>query len=167
MKTVAKKATPAAIAVLRQATAIKPSRKKASDGLLPSAAHIKQSPTSDHNTGYAVDLTHDPESGVDCSDIFEKLKEDKRVKYLIFNKKIWSKDKARLGNRPYTGSNPHTKHLHISINDGCGDDTSPWFWWMNQPKVVNQIIANIKTVPAKKAYKTEVCTCCKMHGTKS
>ena len=167
MKTLAKKATPAAIAVLRQATAIKPSRKKASDGLLPSAAHIKQSPTSDHNTGYAVDLTHDPESGVDCSDIFEKLKEDKRVKYLIFNKKIWSKDKARLGNRPYTGSNPHTKHLHISINDGYGDDTSPWFWWMNQPKVVNQIIANIKTVPAKKAYKTEVCTCCKMHGTKS
>ena len=161
------KATPAAIAVLRQATAIKPSRKKASDGLLPSAAHIKQSPTSDHNTGYAVDLTHDPESGVDCSDIFEKLKEDKRVKYLIFNKKIWSKDKARLGNRPYTGSNPHTKHLHISINDGYGDDTSPWFWWMNQPKVVNQIIANVKPVPAKKAYKTEVCTCCKLHGTKA
>jgi hypothetical protein len=163
----AKKATPAAIAVLRQATAIKPSRKKASDGLLPSAAHIKQSPTSDHNTGYAVDLTHDPESGVDCSDIFEKLKEDKRVKYLIFNKKIWSKDKARLGNRPYTGSNPHTKHLHISINDGCGDDTSPWFWWMNQPKVVNQIIANVKSVPVKKAYKTEVCTCCKLHGAKA
>jgi hypothetical protein len=167
MKPVAKKATPAAIAVLRQATAIKPSRKKASDGLLPSAAHIKQSPTSDHNTGYAVDLTHDPESGVDCSDIFEKLKEDKRVKYLIFNKKIWSKDKARLGNRPYTGSNPHTKHLHISINDGCGDDTSPWFWWMNQPKVVNQIIANVKSVPTKKAYKTEVCTCCKLHGAKA
>jgi hypothetical protein len=163
----AKKATPAAIAVLRQATAIKPSRKKASDGLLPSAAHIKQSPTSDHNTGYAVDLTHDPESGVDCSDIFEKLKEDKRVKYLIFNKKIWSKDKARLGNRPYTGSNPHTKHLHISINDGYGDDTSPWFWWMNQPKVVNQIIANVKSVPVKKAYKTEVCTCCKLHGAKA
>ena len=167
MKPVAKKATPAAIAVLRQATAISPSRKKASDGLLPSKAHISQSPDSDHNTGYAVDLTHDPESGVDCSDIFEKLKEDKRVKYLIFNKKIWSKDKARLGNRPYTGSNPHTKHLHISINDGCGDDTSPWFWWMNQPKVVNQIISNMKPVPAKKAYKTEVCTCCKMHGTKS
>ena len=167
MKTLVKKATPAAIAVLRQATAIKPSRKKASDGLLPSAAHIKQSPTSDHNTGYAVDLTHDPESGVDCSDIFEKLKEDKRVKYLIFNKKIWSKDKARLGNRPYTGSNPHTKHLHISINDGHGDDTSPWFWWMNTPKTINQIVAALSSMPAKKAYKTEVCTCCKLHGAKS
>ena len=163
----AKKASPAAIAVLRQATALRPKRKKASDGLLPSAAHMKQSPTSDHNTGYAVDLTNDPESGVDCSDIFEKLKEDKRVKYLIFNKKIWSKDKARLGNRPYTGSNPHTKHLHISINDGYGDDTSPWFWWMNQPKTLNQVIASLSSIPAKKAYKTEVCTCCKLHGAKS
>jgi hypothetical protein len=161
-----KKATPAAISVLRQATALKPMRKKASDGLLPSAAHIKQSPTSDHNTGYAVDLTHDPESGVDCSDIFEKLKEDKRVNYLIFNKKIWSKDKARLGNRPYTGSNPHTKHLHISINNGHGDDTSPWFWWMNTPKTFNQVIASLSSIPAKKAYKTEVCTCCKLHRAK-
>jgi hypothetical protein len=167
MKPVVKRATPAAIAVLRQATAISPSRKKASDGLLPSKAHISQSPDSDHNTGYAVDLTHDPESGVDCSDIFEKLKEDKRVKYLIFNKKIWSKDKARLGNRPYTGSNPHTKHLHISINNGYGDDTSPWFWWLNQPKIVNQLRA--KTIPkaVKKLPKEEVCTCCKLHGAKS
>jgi hypothetical protein len=167
MKPVVKRATPAAIAVLRQATAISPSRKKASDGLLPSKAHISQSPDSDHNTGYAVDLTHDPESGVDCSDIFEKLKEDKRVKYLIFNKKIWSKDKARLGNRPYTGSNPHTKHLHISINNGYGDDTSPWFWWLNQPKIVNQLRA--KTIPKaiKKLPKEEVCTCCKLHGAKS
>jgi hypothetical protein len=166
MKPVAKKATPAAIAVLRQATALKPLRKKISDGLLPSAAHQKASPDSDHNTGYAVDLTHDPESGVDCSDIFEKLKEDKRVKYLIFNKKIWSKDKARLGNRPYTGSNSHTKHLHISINDGYGNDTSPWFWWMNQPSILAQVTAKVVPVPAKKAYKTEVCTCCKLHGVK-
>ena len=166
MKPVVKKATPAAIAVLRQATALKPLRKKISDGLLPSAAHQNQNPDSDHNTGYAVDLTHDPESGVDCSDIFEKLKEDKRVNYLIFNKKIWSKDKARLGNRPYTGSNPHTKHLHISINDGYGDDTSPWFWWMNAPKPINQVVASLSTLPAKKAYKTQVCTCCKLHGAK-
>ena len=157
---VAKKATPAAIAVLRQATALAPKRKKASDGLLPSAAHLTASPTSDHNTGYAVDLTHDPDSGVDCSDIFEKLKEDKRVKYLIFNKKIWSKDKARLGNRSYSGSNPHTKHLHISINDGYGDDTSPWFWWMNQPKLVNQIKAIVKPLPDKKIVKEDTSKCC-------
>ena len=162
-----KRATPAAISVLRQATALKPLRKKASDGLLPSAAHLKQSPTSDHNTGYAVDLTHDPKNGIDCADIFEKLKNDKRVKYLIFQGKIWSKEKAKQGNRKYTGSNSHNKHLHISINDAYGNDISPWFSWLNQPKIVNQIIAKVTPVPAKKAYKTEVCTCCKLHGTKS
>ena len=161
------KATPAAIAVLRQATALRPKRKKASDGLLPSAAHMKQSPTSDHNTGFAVDLTHDPENGIDCVDIFEKPKEDKRVKYLIFQGKIWSKEKSKLGNRRYTGSNSHNKHLHISIESTMGTDTSPWFWWMNQPKTINQIVAALSSTPAKKAYKTEVCTCCKLHGAKS
>jgi len=161
------KATPAAVAVLRQATALRPKRKKASDGLLPSAAHMKQSPTSDHNTGLAVDLTHDPKNGIDCVDIFEKLKEDKRVKYLIFQGKIWSKEKSKLGNRRYTGSNSHSKHLHISIRSACSADTSPWFWWMNSPKTINQIVARVTPVPAKKAYKTEVCTCCKLHRAKS
>ena len=161
------KATPAAIAVLRQATALRPMRKKLSDGLLPSAAHMKQSPNSDHNTGLAVDLTHDPKNGIDCVDIFEKLKDDKRVKYLIFQGKIWSKEKAKQGARKYTGSNPHNKHLHISINPAMATDTTPWFWWLDQPKIVNQIIAKATPVPAKKAYKTEVCTCCKLHGTKS
>jgi hypothetical protein len=149
MNKLAKKATPAALAVLRQATAIAPKRKKLSDGLLPSAAHLKQSPDSDHNTGYAVDLTHDPANGIDCAIIFQELKKDSRVKYLIFNKKIWSKVRAKEGDRKYTGSNPHMKHLHISINDGCGDDVRPWFPWMAAPKLVNQIKAAIAVVPQK------------------
>ena len=167
MKFVTKRATPAAIAVLRQATAIAPSRLKVSDGLLPSNAHLKQNPTSDHNTGLAVDLTHDPKHGIDCADIFEKLKEDKRVKYLIFKGKIWSKEKSKLGNRRYTGSNSHSKHLHISIESTMGADTSPWFWWMNQSKIISQVIAKVTPVPAKKAYTKQVCTCCKLHSTKS
>lgn len=163
MTTVAKKATPAALAVLRQATALAPKRKKVSDGLLPSAAHLKQSPTSDHNTGLAVDLTHDPDHGIDCETIFEKLKEDERVKYLIFKGKIWSKEKSKLGNRRYTGSNPHNKHLHISINASHATDTSPWFWWMNQPKLINQVKAAIAVVPVKKAYPVEDTSKCCQH----
>lgn len=155
MNKLAKKATPAALAVLRQATAIAPKRKKLSDGLLPSAAHLKQSPDSDHNTGYAVDLTHDPDNGIDCAIIFQELKKDSRVKYLIFNKKIWSKARAKEGDRKYTGSNPHMKHLHISINDGCGDDVRPWFPWMAAPKLVNQIKATIAVVPQKKVVSNE------------
>ena len=148
-----KKATPAAIAVLRQATAICPSRMKASDGLLPSAAHIPQNPNSDHNSGLAVDLTHDPKNGIDCAEIFEKVKEDKRVSYLIFKGKIWSKEKAEQGNRQYTGSNAHNKHLHISIVDACANDISPWFPWLGEPKKINVIKAKVKPLPKKKENK--------------
>lgn len=155
MKPVAKKATPAAIAVLRQATAISPSRTKASDGLLPSKAHIHQNPNSDHNTGLAVDLTHDPAKGIDCHDMYEQLKSDKRVKYLIFKGQIWIPGR---GDKPYTGSNPHNKHLHISIKDNCGDDTSPWFPWLDKPKfsTVGQArlaASRLKPLPKKKENK--------------
>lgn len=168
---VAKSASPAAIAMLRQATAIAPLRKKTSDGLLPSIAHLKQSPNSDHNTGLAVDLTHDPNSGIDCADIFQRLKEDNRVDYLIFNGKIWSRKYAKQGDRKYTGQNPHTKHLHVSIKPEFAGDTSPWFWWKNQPSLTKQIVAEaIGGTPKKKvaegAIVVPVCTCCKVHGKK-
>ena len=161
MKPVVKKPTPAAVAVLRQATALWPKRKKASDGLLPSLAHIKQSPNSDHNTGLAADLTHDPANGVDCKDIYERLQSDYRVKYLIFKGKIWNQED---GERDYTGSNPHNKHLHISIDRAYSNDTSPWFWWLNQPKVMNQVKAKLQPLPKKKLPASVVCTCCKVHS---
>ena len=149
--TVVKKATPAAIAVLRQATALFPKRNKASDGLLPSAAHIKASPNSDHNTGLAVDLTHDPKNGVDCNVIFEEFKQDERVAYLIFQGKIWSREKKEEGNRKYTGSNPHNKHLHCSIRNSHRNDTSDWFSFIDKkPKVLGKVKAKLAGNPTKK-----------------
>ncbi len=155
MKPVAKKATPAAIAVLRQATKICPSRKKASDGLLPSKAHIKQNPNSDHNTGFAVDLTHNIEVGIDCAEVFKQLQNDPRVKYLIFNHRIWTPEN---GVDIYTGSNPHIKHIHISIKEDCGNDTSPWFAWLDKPKYTSAdqarlVASKLKPLPKKKAKK--------------
>ena len=150
MIALAKRATPAAIAVLRQATAHFPKRKKASDGLLPSAAHVHQNPNSDHNSGYAVDITHDSVNGVDCTIAYVELQKDPRVKYLIFNGKIWSKEK---GNRDYTGSNKHHKHLHISIKETCGEDTSPWFTWLAKPKTIDKVKAAVRPLPKKKETK--------------
>ena len=143
---IARTAAPSAKAVLRQATALRPKRKKASDGLLPSTAHQKQSPASDHNTGYAVDLTHDPVNGIDCQDIYEKLQQDKRVKYLIFKGKIWS---AQNGESVYKGINQHNKHLHISIKVTAGEDTSPWFPWLGNPTTINKVKAKVKPLPKK------------------
>lgn len=142
----AKSASPAAKAVLRQATALRPKRKKASDGLLPSKDHVKQNPNSDHNSGFAVDVTHDPVFGIDCAFAFIKLQQDPRVKYLIFSGKIWSKEK---GNRDYTGANKHNKHLHISIKETCGNDTSPWFPWLGEVTKINKIKAAVKPLPKK------------------
>jgi hypothetical protein len=146
----AKRAAPAAIAALRQATALRPKRKKASDGLLPSKAHVHQNPNSDHNSGYAVDITHDIVNGIDCAVAFENLKRDPRVKYLIFNGRIWSKEK---GIREYTGSNPHHKHLHISIKETCGEDTSPWFPWLGEATKISKVKAAVKPLPKKKESK--------------
>jgi hypothetical protein len=147
---VAKSAAPSAKAVLRQATALFPKRNKASDGLLPSKSHLAQSPASDHNTGYAVDLTHDPVNGIDCVDIYNKLKQDGRVKYLIFKGKIWS---AQNGELKYKGINQHNKHLHISIKVTCGEDTSPWFPWLGTPTTINEVKAAVKPAPKKKENK--------------
>jgi len=146
MTPVVKKATPAAIAVLRQATALKPNRKKVSDGLLPSAAHQLQNPNSDHNTGFGVDLTHDPVTGFDGHDVYINLKSDKRVKYLIFKGLIWSAEK---GDHKYDGINQHEHHVHISIKDACGDDTSNWFPWLGKPTTINKVKAAVKPLPKK------------------
>ena len=151
MKKVVRSASPAAVAVLRQATALVPNRLKASDGLLPSAAHLKTSPNSDHNTGLAADLTHDPKNGIDCEVIFEELKKDERVSYLIFKGKIWSRDRRTEGNRTYSGSNPHNKHLHISIRSSHANDTSSWFDFLGiKPKAINKAKAKLSRKPKKK-----------------
>jgi hypothetical protein len=145
----ARVAQPAAIAVLRQATALYPKRLKASDGLLPSRAHVKQNPNSDHNSGFACDISHDPKKGIDCKVAYKKLQKDPRVKYLIFKGRIWSKAK---GDRDFTGYS-HPVHLHISINETMGKDTSPWFPWLGKAKKLNKIKAKLKLNPKKKETK--------------
>ncbi len=44
------------------------------------------------------------------------------------------------------------KRLAGLYND-MANDTSPWFWWMNQPKIVNQALAKLQPQPKKKVAK--------------
>lgn len=147
----AKRPSNAAVALLRQATALAPRRNKASDGLLPSAAHVKQNPNSDHNSGHAVDLTHDPLNGIDCRVIYSELQKDKRVKYLIFRGKIWSRSR---GENTYTGANRHEKHLHVSIYEEYENDTRDWFPWTGGPKKWNKVKSKFIRVKRKKKDQT-------------
>jgi hypothetical protein len=84
--------------------------------------------------------------GISGDDVFFELQKDKRVKYLIFKGRIWSPEK---GNREYTGSNKHMKHVHISIKDDHGDDTSNWFPWLGKPTTINKVKAAVKPLPKK------------------
>lgn len=120
-----------------QANTLWPARSRASDGTIGDARHA--SSVSDHNPDsrgivHAFDLTHDPAHGVDCNVLADLLVKrvmrgaEFRVKLIIWDRRIWNPSRSMTW-RPYTGSNPHTKHMHVSILPGAGaeNDTSPWW----------------------------------------
>jgi hypothetical protein len=47
---------------------------------------------------------------------------DVRTKYAIYNRQIWEAGKWTT----YTGSNPHTDHVHLSVFDSAHTDLRPW-----------------------------------------
>ena len=137
-------AAPSCLKALKDATLRWPKRNRASDGMIGDAAH--QARESDHNQGNAFDLTHDPKNGVDCEKLSRDVIWDARVKYVIWNKEIGYRDSIpRAADedctshhyaepnhdivwKDYHGPNPHTKHMHVSIEAGSRDDLSPWPW---------------------------------------
>jgi Putative peptidoglycan binding domain len=111
---------------LRDATARWPNRNRASDGIMGDADH--QQRKSDHNDGNAFDLTHDPLHGVDCDVLSRQVINDRRVTYVIWDRQIYNRDLAKDGWRPYSGTNPHTHHMHVSIRTASRDNLDPWPW---------------------------------------
>lgn len=88
------------------------------------AAH--QARPSDHNTGDAIDITLDPTNGPDLDALAESLLADPRTKYVIWNRRIRSRTVEPGKWRPYSGTNPHTKHLHLSIDASNRADDRDW-----------------------------------------
>lgn len=115
--------SPAALKALFDANQIWKDRRKGSDGIMGDPSH--QTRKSDHNTGNAVDITHDPISGADGDKIAQLATKDSRVKYVIWNGQIWKPGK---GWSTYTGTDPHKDHVHISILSEERGNSSPWPW---------------------------------------
>jgi hypothetical protein len=132
----------ASLLVLRdQVNQLAPNRSRASDGLVGDTAH--QSTNSDHNPHYvagvgndivtALDLTHDPAHSFDSYLFAEVLRtnRDRRIKYVISNHRIFSSyaaaGRAAWTWGSYTGADPHTNHVHVSVLDSPVSDTrTPW-----------------------------------------
>ena len=124
--------------VLRdQVNLIAPNRAKGADGTICDTNHPT---TSDHCPHYvkdvgpemvtALDLTHDPAGGFDSYQFAEVLRihRDKRIKYVISNHRIFDTSGTDAWVwRPYSGVDPHTNHVHISVLDAPISDTAtPW-----------------------------------------
>jgi hypothetical protein len=93
---------------------------------------------SDHNpnaAGVVCAADFFANAGLDLADFAEHLRRTnhRAVKYVIYNRRIWSKARAGEGWRTYTGDDPHTSHVHVSVgvgpdgrSTGPYDNTSPW-----------------------------------------
>jgi Putative peptidoglycan binding domain len=115
-----------------------PHRDKRSDGTIGNAEHATR--VSDHNphivvAGMGVVRALDTDvDGIDAAWYAEQLRllgaaGDARLTgggYVIFNKRITRRDFS--GWNVYTGRNPHTSHVHVSLsrNPAGFDDPRPW-----------------------------------------
>lgn len=123
---------PALVTLTAEINAAAPKRSKASDGWIGDEDHASRDsqhnpanwPTSWTGVVRARDYTHDPKGGLDCSELAQDLLELMRGRkhpalgpgaYIIWAGRIVSFNRLDEGWRPYLGTNPHTKHLHLSV----------------------------------------------------
>jgi hypothetical protein len=105
-----------------------PDRDKTSDGWIGDKAHSAR--VSDHNPDsrglvHAIDVDKD---GVDVAFILRAAIADPRTEYVIWDRRIWTRSSGFVA-RAYTGTNPHTLHIHISFRYGTAfeNNTAAWF----------------------------------------
>lgn len=93
---------------------------------------------SDHNPNAedvvcAADFVNN--AGLDLARFAERLRvvNHRAIKFVIYNRRVWSKARNAEGWRPYRGVNPHTGHVHVSVGVGPEgqsfgpyDDDTPW-----------------------------------------
>ena len=124
----------ALIQLREQADDAYPDRDRRSDGTIGDAKHSTRK--SDHNPDpdsgivRAIDLDADFTKSISTAayiadQIRIAAKSDKRIAYVIFNRKIASA-RSLWKWRKYTGVNPHTNHIHISFTK-AGDTDSKFF----------------------------------------
>lgn len=111
-------------------------------GTIGDAAHASRD--SDHNPEKAGPLPGQTAGEVDAADfmagrgvtggdldqLFDGLarSRDPRILYVIHDRVIVSSVVQPWVRRPYRGSDPHTGHVHLSVNDRYRDNTSDWHW---------------------------------------
>jgi hypothetical protein len=108
-----------------------PDRDKGSDGWIGDTAHRAEN--SDHNPDsrgrvLAVDIDSTGPWPVSFSTMVESVRGDYRLEYIIWNRRIASRDRGWTW-RKYTGTtDPHTSHAHFSARHDHTGNTSTASW---------------------------------------
>lgn len=97
-------------------------------GTIGDAAHASE--VSDHNPNAAGRVnaadfmlgTHFTEN--DAIALIPWLIKDPRTHYVIHDRKIWTSETRAW--KAYTGTDPHTNHIHESVKDSAHTDSAPW-----------------------------------------
>lgn len=165
---------PSLVALRDEINARYPKRDKSSDGWIGDTAHMAR--PSSHNPDYAhggavraIDIDvddNDPTRDLRMQ-VLDATVGDSRVWYVISNGIIYSATYGWQARR-YTGSNPHTKHVHVSVKENPAQwkDTSRWLApekrvWQWNPDVVSdlapvqaqfQIAAGVRTGERKRYH---------------
>jgi hypothetical protein len=154
---------------------IAPGRDHASDGSIGDTAH--QDEVSDHNpdeTGsvpihdadhinevHAIDVDNTLRvAGLSMETVVQFLLKrcrsgaEKRLRYIIYNRRIWEADHD-WKQRAYTGASPHTEHAHFSASYTTAKEASTASWHLEDIPVAltaddkKWISAQIATIAAK------------------
>jgi hypothetical protein len=141
-----------------QVNAAAPGRDTSADGIIGDAAHSSRD--SDHNPDQygivrAIDMTQDPAHGADMGVVAEALRcsRDSRIKYVIWNRRIFSATISPWTWRSYSGTDPHTGHLHLSVvSDARADETRLWSIGITPPEEDDEMTVMIGSQPIPSGF---------------
>ena len=138
---------PCLVSLRNEFNKLAPGRDTASDGSIGDTAHQQES--SDHNpdeTGrtpysdadhvnevHAIDVDNTLRAAFTMEDIVQFLLgrcrsgAEKRLRYIIYNRRIWSASSDWV-QKTYTGASPHTEHAHFSASYVTALEASTATW---------------------------------------
>lgn len=102
-----------------------PGRDKTSDGTIGDQAHAER--VSDHNPDAdgSVDAWDMDVDGVDVEALKVVFQAHESAGYWIHNRQIASRNDGWI-RRPYTGANPHDRHVHWNTRGAYENSPAPW-----------------------------------------